>query len=98
MIPSGDGKSGGSTARLSEVGGAALVGSSAVAPRSASGGSGAAGRRASAIGESLGRATEAGRATGFEEGWARRTPRPLAPRRSAAHRAWVETRAPGAGL
>src|SRR5208282_5771497 len=51
-----------------------------------------------AIGESLGGATEGGRDTGFEKGWARGRARPLTPRRSAAHGGWLETRTAGAGL
>ncbi len=61
MLLSGHGKPGGSAARFSEVGGAAVVRGSAVAPRSASSRSGPAGGSASAVGQPLGRTTKARR-------------------------------------
>ena len=98
MLLSGHGKPGGSAARLSEVRTTAAVRSAAVAARNTSGGSGAAGGSASAVGQSLGGAAQARWSPGAEEVRARGAPRPLTPRRSAAHRAWVETRTAGAGL
>ena len=75
MLLSGHGKPCGSTARLSEVRGAAAVGGSAVAARNPSGRSGEAGGSASAVGESVGRAVEARRSASAEEGRTRRAQR-----------------------
>src|SRR5882762_3169994 len=98
MLLSGHGKPCGSAARLSEVRGAAAVRGSTVAPRSASGGSGPAGRGAPAVGQSLGRTTEAGRGTRLETSRTRRTQSAITPGGFTTHRAWVETRPGGAGL
>src|SRR5437660_3628861 len=98
MLLSGHGKPGGSTARLSEVGTTAAVRSAAVAARNPSGGSGAAGGSASAVGQSLGGAVGARWRPRVEESRARGAARSLMPGRSAAHRAWVETGTAGTGL
>jgi hypothetical protein len=94
----GHGKPGGSKTRFSEVGRTAAVRGAAVAPRSTSGRSGAPGGSASAVGQSLGRTTEAGWCTGFETGRTRRAQSAFTSGRFTADRAWVETWAAGPGL
>src|SRR5208283_851631 len=98
MLGSGHGKPCGSTARFTEVGGAAVVGSSAVTPRSTSGGSGPAGRGASPIGQSLGAAAGAGRSAGAQAGGACRAQSALTPGRLTTYRAWSETRTADPGV
>ena len=82
MLRSGHGKPGGSAARFSEVGGAAVVRGSAVTSRSASSRSGPAGGSASAVGEPLGSTTEARRTAGAEAGRARRAQSALTARKT----------------
>src|SRR5271166_5383603 len=72
MLSSKHGKSKRCSTRLRKTGTAALARRGAVAAGRSSGGSGAAGGRASAIRESLGPATGRGRTKGAAEGRARR--------------------------
>jgi len=98
MLSSVHGKSGGDTARFSGTGAAALASGAAAGQGSSSVRGGAAGRRAPAIGESLGATTGSGRIAWFEESRARRTQAPLERGRLEEDRAWAEAWAGSAGL
>jgi hypothetical protein len=98
MLPSGHGKPGGSTARLSGVRGPAVIGCPVVAPRTACGRSRAAGGSTSAVGQPMGGAVEARWKTGAEKGqvrWPQSTPRPGG---STTCRAGIETWTAGSRL
>jgi len=98
MLLSGHGKPGGSTERFRGVRTAAFAGRGTAARRSSSGGSGAAGGSAPAVGQSLGGAAQGRRTAGPEKSGTRGTARAFASGRLATDRKGPETGSGGAGL